>query len=540
MSVFGTLAGRVRLCGSGLAAFCALLTLLGAVARLRPSNFVADALFRLFPTEDAYLMLTIARNIAMGRGMTYSAGTVPTNGVQPLTAFIQAACFWVVDGDRTAALQILLLVYTAIGAGTAVLIYHLGKVVFPDTAYAQRAPLLAASAWWASPAILYHSMNMMETGLYAASVALVTLLFVRKHILDNGAWTLGQAFGLGTLLGVTFWVRNDAVFLMFAVGAAHLAFFHGATLRRRLLECLVMAAGCIMVCLPWLLYNVIGFGSLMPISGQSQMQGESFLANLMTLWLSLAHYLTLATAYNSSMSGEILITSIAAMVSIAIGIRVVRQQFPTATLLKMSLVPILYAAGLIIFYVFFFSAPYFISRYLFALSPFVVLATAAVWLAVWQRLPRLGGTRLVVPIGLLVLFCGGGLGLGFAPLPGALWQGTHWVLNHVDDQQWVAAFQSGTLGFFHDRTFNLDGKVDPAALVARRAHRHHAYVSTLPAVYIVDWLDLVDQWWTQDSTIREQFKWILREETANLGILLRVEPNTGPSSRDRRSSPEID
>ena len=34
-----------------------------------------------------------------------------------------------------------------------------------------------------------------------------------------------------------------------------------------------------------------------------------------------------------------------------------------------------------------------------------------------------------------------------------------WVEQNVPDDTWVAAVQSGTLGYYHDRTINLDGKV---------------------------------------------------------------------------------
>jgi hypothetical protein len=42
----------------------------GAATRLVPILDGSTRLLRQFPTEDGYLMMTIARSIALGRGMT--------------------------------------------------------------------------------------------------------------------------------------------------------------------------------------------------------------------------------------------------------------------------------------------------------------------------------------------------------------------------------------------------------------------------------------------------------------------------------------
>lgn len=48
------------------------------------------SLSEAFMTEDGNLMLTIARNMAVGLGVTVSDGTIATNGVQPLATFVFA------------------------------------------------------------------------------------------------------------------------------------------------------------------------------------------------------------------------------------------------------------------------------------------------------------------------------------------------------------------------------------------------------------------------------------------------------------------
>jgi hypothetical protein len=61
------------------------------VARLSPLFDPAGRLFWQFMSEDGYLMQTVARNMAIGLGMSTADGTMPTNGVQPLATFLFAA-----------------------------------------------------------------------------------------------------------------------------------------------------------------------------------------------------------------------------------------------------------------------------------------------------------------------------------------------------------------------------------------------------------------------------------------------------------------
>ena len=73
--------------GSGWARACLwLLLATGIVARLSPLLDPGHRLFWLFMSEDGYLMQTVARNLALGLGMSTADGTMPTNGVQPLAS----------------------------------------------------------------------------------------------------------------------------------------------------------------------------------------------------------------------------------------------------------------------------------------------------------------------------------------------------------------------------------------------------------------------------------------------------------------------
>src|SRR5262249_16444442 len=123
---------------------------------------------------------------------------------------------------------------------------------------------------------------------------------------------------------------------------------------------------------------------------------------------------------------------------------------------------------MVVFYGFFFGVGFFMSRYFFPFSPFLALV-ATYWghRASPAVAPRLALARLAVPALVALLVVGLDLRLYLRGTNQGHFQVVEWVERNVPDDVWVGAVQTGTLGFFHDRTLNLDGKVNPDALKAR-------------------------------------------------------------------------
>lgn len=94
-----------------------------------------------------------------------------------------------------------------------------------------------------------------------------------------------------------------------------------------------------------------------------------------------------------------------------------------------------------------------------------------------------------------------------------------WVNGHVPEPTWIGAFQSGTLGFFHDRTLNLDGKVNPAACQARLNDRIGDYLVASPIQYLVDWVGILD--YNRLPIVRENFEIIVEDFDENLAVMKR-------------------
>jgi hypothetical protein len=142
---------------------------------------------------------------------------------------------------------------------------------------------------------------------------------------------------------------------------------------------------------------------------------------------------------------------------------------------------------------------WFMERYL---SPLLLLTIPFLASAFELSRPRpralavLAGVVLVANVPIFAVLAGG------PSWPPPAWAardtnlGTHTNLNYEDQYAWVrdhvrpgcvvGAFETGTLIYFRDRTVNLDGKVDHAALEARFAGRSPEYVDARKVDVMMD------------------------------------------------------
>lgn len=499
----------------------------GALQRLMP--FVLEGGRRIaerFPTEDAYLMFTIARSLALGQGFSVADGTTPTNGTQPLATLLWAGLFRLVGGARLPGVTLIVLAEIAISVAVALVLRRLVLRLFPAR---PDVALLAAGIWFGSPLVVPHAMNCLETGLYALSVLGVAHLLVEPGERVR-PWPWSRTLLLGLAFGGAFWARNDAVFLIAAGCLTFLwngidraaqggrgAVALGARLRR------VVAAGVVsvLVASPWLLFNLLRFGHIVPVSGRSEGRTGHLASNLPRVPAVLLEYANLVVPIPHALERRpvIVAVSLAILTAVALlGWRAWRRA--GAPVRSLGVLGGLYGAALVAYYGIFFGAEWFLQRYLMPLSVFlsvtwaVGIARLAAGLA---RQSRLAGAALVLGAASLTV----ALGLrSYTTFPGHQhFQAVRWIEANVPETTWVAAVQTGTIGFFHDRTINLDGKVNPAALQALIEGRHGPYIVSTPAQYLVDWAGVVDL--LTDPAMGEHFEAIVVDPEQNLSVLAR-------------------
>jgi hypothetical protein len=512
------------------------LILIGVAARLLPLIDLDNRLFWQYVTEDGYLLQTVARNIAIGLGMSTAEGTIPTNGVQPLVTFLFAALHFIAGGSKFSGIVLVTLFSTIVAAAAGYYAFRVAAHAFSGLKHGRALAAISAASWFAAPHIITHSMNGLETGLYFAAI-LFTLNYYLSLVSDSSLpFTTGQRVRFGLLLGLTFLARNDAVFFIGGLLLAHLALggeHAGGGRRHRFNDCLVAGTISLLVAAPWLVNNYALFGSIIPISGISESRNAHFGQNLSGIPATLFGSAFIFTPVPLTLQHAppvILMSLICVPVSL-LGFWFFAAKLTLASR-RFFLGSLIFALCIAGYYGLFFGAAHFLSRYIAPLSPFLWLATSATaFFILCLSFRTFVGIRRAALSAALVLVLGSAA-FALSDVIRGYSKGTSqmhkqvvgWVQKNVSESQWVGAPQTGTLGFFHDRTINLDGKVNPAALraILRKGHvLEYARNSTID--YIADWYGMAD-WVKHDLQFAEEFEVVVRDEQANLGVLRRIHP----------------
>lgn len=503
------------------------LVVLGVVARVLPF-MEAERMFQQYPTEDGYLMLTIARNLGIGQGFSVADGVIPTNGTQPLLTLVWAVFFFLFEGDRVMGVGLALVVELLLSLVTAYLIYRLALRVFAARAEASLIAWLASVGWFVSGLNTPHTMNCLETGPYAMMVAIVGLIFIEDP--GSPVWSMGKNLWVGVVLGLAFWVRNDAIYLILGACLVHLyvAGSDRELLKARFLRTLVFGSTSVVVASPWMIFNQVNFGHLVPVSGRSEAMSGQIAGNLSQLVVVLLEYFSGLVALPHSFESNLIASVTCGVLMIGVVVFLVRRFKVESGRVRVALViGGIYLGCLSLFYGGYFGASWFMGRYIFPATPLIILVWAAVMVWLYGRVSGVLGSKASAAVMLAGAVAVTGI-LHYRTFRGGKnhmhWQAVTWARDHVPQETWVGAVQTGTLGFFHDRTINLDGKVNPAAFDAQVAKRIPEYVTLeTPIEYLIDWWG-VAAWTRRHAIIGDNFEVLVEDEATNLAVLHRTTP----------------
>lgn len=511
-------------------AFCWLILGVAFATRLSPLLDIEGRIFWQYLSEDGYLMQTVARNMALGLGMSTAEGMIPTNGVQPLATFLFSALHWIAGGDRVTAITLVTLLSALVSAAGAYALYRLAQVLLGGMPHADTLALAVSAVWFAGPLTIAHSMNGLETGMYALAMLVATLYYFGRFQRQVAHVRWQQAICLGGLLGIVFLARNDGVFFIAALLSAHLLVgpYDKPRLVGRLGESVVAGVVSILVGLPWLINNYLLFDSVVPISGLSQSLRVELHQNLALIpanlieislpFLSIPR--SLETRLPVILAALLLVPGLLTAFWLMLGRR-------DATTRRFMFLTVVFSSALVLYYGLFFGAPHFLPRYLSVVSPFLWFKAAVViFYGTSASLRNLFYFKVTTGLALSTLLIGTVAFAVFSYRQGTTHmhrQVVEWVSSHVDARRWVGAVQTGTLGFFHDRALNLDGKVNPVALRELTEHGNvFDYLIASPVDYIVDWAG-VGRWLEQPHAerLRETFSLELIDDELNLSVMKR-------------------
>lgn len=468
-----------------------------------PVSFVlrsAPSLFFKPLSEDGFYSLSVARNLAMGHGLTID-GTHLTNGFQPLVTVIESLAF-LPSSSRATGVRLVLLFSWLILLATCVVVALIAR----DLATSPRArvlvPWLAVVALLSGRYVLY-AFNGLETGAELLAVALLWLLYQRR-----GVTSTGTALAMGAGLGALVLVRVDGIALVAVMCVAILLARRDTTGLR---WSLTVGLTALVVSLPWWLYNVVEFGHVLPTSGQAEQSIGLVWSRLGSLLIGAAQDVI---PWGYSARTQTVPFSIVEVVVVAALVWIYRTRVPAVVedggaeagrVERGWRFAWLVAASVAVLAVFYFietNAVWFYGRYL---APAVVLSAVIGAAAVANR--RWGGDALVSGLAVLALVIGVAFTFHFDTNATSPYYRNQLTLieNLVPPSATVAAGQTGTIGFFRSHVVNLDGKVNAQAL----SHQGNIplYLQELGIQWLCDQPDYITKYLGADTGTPHGWQW---------------------------------
>jgi hypothetical protein len=445
--------------------------------------------------EDAYYMMTIGWNLAAGQGLSY--GGQPTTGTQPLMTLLYgglAAIVRAAGGDKWTFARAVLAFDGMLFVGFAAITMALARALLPS------ADRLAIGALAAVLTLFNYTLFRvftygLETGLYLIVAGLCILASLRA--IGPGR-TVSRVMAVGAWAGVAACARIDFL-VVFA------AFLAVAWIRRLIAFRDAALAGLLAVAFvaPWLMWVRSVTGNWMPSSGQSQMgviTAANAGARLEALLWSLATHASpwlypelLRTAAARLVPGpshlwKIAIASALLGLGLVVATRVNRSEGARRVVTPALSLWFWAVAILAAIYVVLFWPTYFYSRYTALLVLFTIpVLTAGLYELTGHRVPALavltGGAALFLSTAFLTLHRGEA---------GNTYSVTARVIEtRIPPTEHIGAFSSGVFGYFFDNVVNFDGKVNAAAMRARREGRLGRYINGSGVSILLDWRDTI-------------------------------------------------
>ncbi len=479
--------------------------------------------------EDSFYTFSVARSLANGHGLSVD-GEHLTNGIQPLISFLYVPVF-AISGDNAAlALRLILALQIAIFAGTALVAGWFMKSLYRVEKWRQEIFWLVAVFIFWNYTLSTLLLNGLETGLavgliFAAGGLYNRFVAGRKEVQTKYLVLLGSLLGLGVLCRIDIGFLVASIILWMFVQAhrkySTLPFPQRLKMfNRTVWYTFIVGAMSVIISLPWWIYNYTEFGSLLPISGQSQqvLIPDTLLnVNAAVQVLSDAFFLIVHTPLrttfhiNTIIGISLILFAVLVVIALPQGRRTfsqTRRQWSHMWNGSYFMPLAIFSVVLVIFYTFFFGAPHFIPRYL--VLPRILIGLIVVsFIYTWCRsiAPAIAGKRLgLAAFTLSMIACTILFMRHFTNEVGnPLMIPAKWIEEHTTSTDRIGMFQSGTTGFLFSNVRNLDGKVNAHALHALQTGTMPQYVDSVAFDYIIDW-DFYTQHVFNDPAVKAHYQ----------------------------------
>lgn len=435
-------------------------------------------------SEDGFYSLTVSWNIASGKGITYN-GEIPTTGFQPLSVFIESALAYGVlkcGGDKYSFLRAVIIFSVLLQMLFAFFIYWIADTL---TTIENKKLLLFISLLSAlfNFKLFMIFTNGLESGLYLIGLSYF-FYFLLSH--SNDKQTSLNTFLFGLLSGLLLLIRSDFILILISILTIMIV-RKKLTFKKAMLICFYSSV----IYAPWLIYTYNVTGSIFSSSVQIQtriISSYELDLRIDDFFTSVIHFLTPFLYTGIKFKAVFYIVGIIYISTLAYLYKSYHKEIFTSEKLKRVLWFGIPFVLLLIIYLLYSSAPYFYFRYfsiisVIALPLFVIIVSKTI-----ERL-RLKQTvtfafYLIVPviffIQSLLFFHVGKSSMSYSYRPG-------FIQRNFNDGTKIAAFQTGTIGYFLSNIYNLDGKMDYNVIRYSRNGNLGSYVDSLGVEVLLAW-----------------------------------------------------
>jgi hypothetical protein len=447
-----------------------------------------EAIDGLTLPDDAYLSLSLARNIAQGHGPQY-AGQY-TNGFQPLYVWLMVPVYWIAGQDNVAPVHLALLLMCLFDTLTLFLLFRLVRrlCTFSFT------PVLTALLWILHPRIIGVATNGLETALACFFVTWALSYFQNHFAKADHPPTVKECVGLGGLLGLGMLARIDSILLAVVVTVA-LLWIHRPARRKALDFALLVNASTFLTYLPWLVYSFAYTGDFYPVSGSAVRLMTLSRVDSTTTFASLYGTMAQTALRAVAAPNATLVYWLAVLLALVLAFRH-RLAKPCDGQTTILAVGWGYAAMLMCAYVFYIFGPHYFDRYLHPVRIPLLLTLALLIDASFLLLRRpsiragaaivFAGMAIVPPCGDAyfkdLLFGKPNQNLGYMNL--GLWARSTFPAGTV-----IGGSQTGAVGYFADnlKVVNLDGVVNKRCYESLVRRENLQYVREEGVRYLFGW-----------------------------------------------------
>lgn len=208
-----------------------------------------------FPLDDAWIHQTYARNLALRGEFSFLPGVLSAGSTAPLWTILLVPGQWLGSGSGV------LLYAFILGLLSLGLMGSLGEKLSREMTSSENQPeekqkrafpvagLILATEWH----LVWAACSGMETALYSAVILLILYLAWKGRM---------PAFWLGSLIGLSIWIRPDGITLLGP--AVMMQFFQEQTWKRRLLRTGYLLIGLTLPLAGYLFFNASLSGSPWP------------------------------------------------------------------------------------------------------------------------------------------------------------------------------------------------------------------------------------------------------------------------------------